>query len=100
VRADREEAVECEAADLESLLVRFLNELIYRMSAPPNGLRRLHGLRYRGDGGWRVAAVARGEPLDLERHEPTVEPKGATFMAARVAKEPNGTWISQCVVDV
>jgi len=100
VRADREESVECEAADLESLLVRFLNEVIYRMSA--------HRMVYGGftaavtdaPEGWRVAAIARGEPLDLERHEPTVEPKGATFMAARVAQEPDGTWIAQCVVDV
>jgi SHS2 domain-containing protein len=100
VRAELEEEVACDAPDLESLLVRFLNELIYRMSA--------HRMVYGGftaavtaaPDGYRVAARVAGEPLDLDRHEPTVEPKGATFMLARVAREGDGPWISQCVVDV
>ena len=101
VRPRDEEEIACDAPDLESLLVRFLNELIYRMSA--------HRMVYGGfaaavtetSGGFHVAARVTGETLDLERHEPTVEPKGATFMLARVAPDAAGdAWVAQCVVDV
>jgi SHS2 domain-containing protein len=62
-------------------------------------------------GGWALAAHVRGEPIAPDRHEPTVEPKGATFMEAKVTcdDEPGRgeadarrgpQWTSQCVVDV
>ena len=111
VRPEREDELECDAPDLESLLVRFLNELIFRMSAHRMVYGEVASAVTRVPEGWRVEARAKGEPIDLERHEPTVEPKGATFMAARVAleelpgraegdarREPQ--WIAQCVVDV
>jgi len=103
VRPEVEQRIVCEADDLVSLLVRFLNELISRMSA--------HRLLYgdfsvsitRVGENHRLSARVRGEPLDLSRHEPTVEPKGATFTAARVAREDGAggpSWVAQCVVDV
>jgi SHS2 domain-containing protein len=82
--------------------VRFLNEVIYRMSAH----RMVYGefsasvTEPSGGGDWTLRARIRGEPFDAERHEPTVEPKGATFMLARVEPGPSGGWICQCVVDV
>jgi SHS2 domain-containing protein len=95
-----EAGVTCEAADLERLLVAFLDELIYlfalrrflfahldvRIEAPPGAPLRL-------------AAKGAGESYDRARHESTVEPKGATLTALRVARESDG-WVAQCVVDV
>jgi SHS2 domain-containing protein len=100
VRAERKDAIDCEAPDLESLRVRFLNELISRMSAHRMVYGAFTAAVTASPGGFRVAARFTGEPLDLERHEPTVEPKGATFMLARVAEEADARWVSQCVVDV
>jgi SHS2 domain-containing protein len=46
----------------------------------------------------RLVATAWGEPVDRSRHQPVVEPKGATMTALRVARE--ATWLAQTVIDV
>jgi SHS2 domain-containing protein len=50
--------------------------------------------------GDQLEGRAWGEPVDVARHHPAVEVKGATLTQLRVAKEPDGTWVAQCVVDV
>jgi SHS2 domain-containing protein len=46
-----------------------------------------------------LRATAYGEPVDIERHEPAVEVKGATLTALQVTESADG-WRAQCVVDV
>jgi tRNA nucleotidyltransferase (CCA-adding enzyme) len=92
------EAVEinCEAPDAELLLVDWLNALIYEMAT-----RRLLFGRYAVKiSGARLQATAWGEGVDVTRHEPAVEIKGATFTCLRVQQGETGTWLAQCVVDV
>jgi tRNA nucleotidyltransferase (CCA-adding enzyme) len=48
----------------------------------------------------RLDAVAWGEPVDRLRHEPAVEPKGASYTELRVTRREDGAWVAQCVVDV
>jgi SHS2 domain-containing protein len=88
--------VECEAPDDEMLLVDWLNALVYEMAA-----RKMLFSRFevRVDGR-RLRARAFGEPVDAARHQPAAEVKGATYTALRVAREPGGEWLAQCVVDV
>jgi len=97
-RVAAREAVElaCEAPDDELLLVDWLNALVYEMAT-----RKLLFSRFevRIDGR-RLSARAFGEPADPARHQPAVEVKGATYTALRVAREADGTWLAQCVVDV
>jgi len=50
-------------------------------------------------GGHLVARVW-GEPVDVARHQPAVEIKGATMTELRVEEDSDGNWIAQCVVDV
>ena len=50
-------------------------------------------------GGGTVRAVAWGETLLPERHQPAVEIKGATFTGLKVRKEGD-EWVAECVVDV
>jgi SHS2 domain-containing protein len=92
------EAVEirCEAPDDELLLVDWLNALVYEM-ATRHMLFSRYSVRIDGT---RLAATAWGEPLDIARHQPAVEVKGATYTELRVAQEADGTWVAQCVVDV
>jgi SHS2 domain-containing protein len=87
--------IECRAPSDDLLFVEWLNALIYEMSVRAMLFRdftidivdgTLHG-------------TALGEPVDLERHEPAVEVKGATLTGLRVAPDANG-WRAQCVVDV
>jgi SHS2 domain-containing protein len=100
VRESVEERVSCEAAGLDDLLVAFLNELIFLMSSRRLVLGRFRvSIERRSGGGMRLDARVFGEPIDPSRHEITVEPKGATFTALRVARE-GGRFVAQCVVDV
>ena len=87
--------IQCEAPDRELLLVDWLNALIFEMAT-----RRVLFARFevRVDG--RLVATAWGERVDTVRHHPAVEPKGATMTALRVARELDGTWLAQTVVDV
>ena len=88
--------IRCEAPDDELLLADWLNALIYEMATRGMLFRRfavtLHG--------HALEARAWGEPIDRERHQPTVEVKGATYTALSVARRDDGTWVAQCVVDV
>jgi SHS2 domain-containing protein len=88
--------IECEAPDQELLFVDWLNALVYEM-ATRHMLFSRYSVRIDGT---RLTASAWGEPLDIARHQPAVEVKGATYTGLRVAQEPDGTWVAQCVVDV
>ena len=88
--------ITCEAPDDELLLVDWLNALIYEMAT--RGL--LFGrFEVHIDGG-RLHGKAVGEPIEVARHQPAVEVKGATLTGVRVGQEPGGDWVAQCVVDV
>jgi tRNA nucleotidyltransferase (CCA-adding enzyme) len=96
VAASKRVKIQCEAPDLELLLVDWLNALIYEMAT-----RHLLFSRFRVqlDGG-RLQGEAWGEPVDRARHQPAVEVKGATYTGLEVGQLPDGTWSARCVVDV
>jgi tRNA nucleotidyltransferase (CCA-adding enzyme) len=88
--------IACEAPDDELLFVDWLNALVYEMAT-----RRMLFSRFDvrlEDGGLRAAAW--GEPIEIAKHQPAVEVKGATYTDLRVTYEPDGSWLAQCVVDV
>jgi tRNA nucleotidyltransferase (CCA-adding enzyme) len=88
--------VSCEAPDLELLFVEWLNAIIYEMAV--RGILFGHfAVRIEGT---RLAGTLWGEPVDVERHTPACEPKGATYTALKVAADSNGVWSAACVVDV
>jgi SHS2 domain-containing protein len=82
--------------DPELLLTDYLNALVYEMSTR----RMLFGRFSVRIDGQHLAAIAEGEPLDVKRHNPAVEVKGATLTELKVAQQADGTWMAQCVVDV
>lgn len=88
--------VECAAPDIELLFVEWLNAIIYEMATRS----MLFGRFAARIEGTRLKGTLWGEPVEVERHAPACEPKGATYTALRVAKEPNGLWSAACVVDV
>ena len=85
----------CEAEDDEGLLAEWLNALIYQMATRHLVFSRFE-VRIEGT---RLRARAWGEPIDPERHQPAVEPKGATYTTLRVARHGDG-WLAQTVIDV
>ncbi|MFQ6017145.1 MAG: archease [Kiloniellaceae bacterium] len=88
--------IACEAPDDELLLVDWLNALVFEAAT-----RRMMFGRFSvriKDG--RLRGEAWGEAIDVPRHAPAAEVKGATYTALEVARKPDGRWVAQCVVDV
>ena len=102
-RVERLQRVEfgCAAPDAELLLVDFLNALVYQMATRRLLFGRVEVTMHEpGPDELRLQARAFGEPVDVARHEPAVEVKGATMTALAVSRQPDGGWLAQCVVDV
>jgi tRNA nucleotidyltransferase (CCA-adding enzyme) len=96
VRPEHAVTIHCEAPDVELLLVDWLNALVYEMATR----RMLFGRFAVRIDGTRLEATAWGEPVDRERHAPAVEVKGATYTSLSVARQSDGSWMAQTVVDV
>ncbi|MEZ4385391.1 MAG: archease [Nannocystaceae bacterium] len=93
-------AIACEAPALDLLLVEWLDAIIFEM-ATRGLLFRAYSVAVGGrEGAWELRGEARGEAIDVDRHAPTVEIKGATFTGLRVVEEAPGRWLAECVVDV
>ena len=86
----------CSAPDLELLFVDWLNALVYEM-ATRRMLFRQFEVRLEGT---ELQASACGETIDITRHQPATEIKGATYTQLEVIEDRPGEWRAQCVVDV
>jgi tRNA nucleotidyltransferase (CCA-adding enzyme) len=88
--------VACEAPDQELLLVDWLNALVYEMAT-----RNMLFARFKVQfDGLHLRGSAWGEKVDIGRHHPAVEVKGATYTALSVSQDDTNSWVAQCVVDV
>ncbi|MGA8862770.1 MAG: archease [Gallionella sp.] len=86
----------CNAPNAELLLADWLNSLIYEM-VTRNMLFSRFEVHLEENS---LTAQAWGEALEVARHHPAVEIKGATYTELRVAQQADGSWLAQCVVDV
>jgi len=96
VRARQEVSITREAPDDELLFAEWLNALVYEMAVRKMLFSRFDVTLEPGV----LRAKMWGEPIDISRHEPAVEVKGATYTELKVREEPDGQWLAQCVVDV
>jgi SHS2 domain-containing protein len=87
--------IACEAPDDELLFAEWLNALVYEMATRKMLFSRF-SVRLEGT---HLSAEVRGERVDVARHHPAVEVKGATYTALRVARVGD-EWVAQTVVDV
>lgn len=88
--------ITCEAPDDELLLVDWLDAIVYEMATR----KMLFGHFEVSIEEHRLKGKASGEPIDVEKHHPAVEVKGATHTHLRVHQRPNSTWVAECVIDV
>lgn len=86
----------CEAPDDELLLVEWLNALVYEMAVRKMLFSRFQVQHQNG----KLTGRAWGEPVDVRRHHPAVEVKGATFTTLSVRRNEKDQWVAQTVVDV
>lgn len=96
VAPTRSITIECDNPDRELLLVDWLNAIVYEMAT-----RSMLFCRYDIHlEETHLTATLHGEPVDVQRHQPAVEVKGATYTELKVAQRSDGLWLAQCVVDV
>lgn len=88
--------VACDGADDEMLLYEWLNTIVYEMATR----RMLFGRFHVRIDGRELKGELSGEPVDVARHQPAVEIKGATFTELQVRGDDERGWMAQCVVDV
>lgn len=88
--------INCQATDDELLLLDWINELVYQIAVHGFLFSRYQVTIQNGV----LAATASGETVDLQKHQPAVEIKGATFTELRVYQRADDLWVAQCVVDV
>ena len=96
VAPTQEVSIVAEAADDELLLVDWLNALVYEMATRKMLFSRF-AVRFNNHS---LQATAWGEPIEVMRHQPAVEVKGATYTEVSVKQDEQGRWMAQCVVDV
>ena len=87
--------IACEAPNVDLLFVDWLNELVYEMATR----NMLFGKYQVSVSHNSLLGQAWGEKIDILKHEPIVEVKGATYTSLSV-NHNDGTWVAQCVVDV
>ena len=100
VRAVKRVKVVARAQDLDALLVKFLNALL--------AVRDKKGLVFgafrvklkREKKTWKLECAARGEKLDVQRHEPGTEVKAASYSELVLKKTGPKRFLCQCIVDV
>ena len=86
----------CNATSDEILLYEWLNAIVYEMAAR-NMIFSRYSVQIHDHG---LTGKAWGETVDVARHQPAVEVKGATMTELHVARDSDGGWLAQCVVDV
>lgn len=84
-----------EGIDLESLLVNWLNEVLYFVDAKRVVFARTEVDLSRN----QLHAICHGEKLDPERHPARVVVKAATYHQLRIC-EVDGGWTAEVYVDV
>ena len=69
-----------EAENLETLIVDWLNELVYLMDAKGLLLSKFDVTEVRkSDGSYTLKAYVYGEPINIDKHELKIEVKAATY---------------------
>ena len=88
--------IECRDNDPELLFVDWLNSIIFEMAT-----RKMLFSRFKVEvNGERLEATAWGEQVNVDRHQPAVEIKGATYTALHVGRDQNNQWVAETVIDV
>lgn len=97
-----EKSFELKAADEERLLHDFLQELIFYKDAERllfSGYELKITKEAGAKGGFMLSAKAKGEPLDMKKHELLVDVKAVSWHKFKVEKTARG-WKAVVIIDV
>ncbi len=91
VQPSRRVDVSVEAVSLETLLVDWLNELLYYVDADGLLLSNFKVEKIEKlDGTYKLKGYAEGEPINPEKHQLKIEVKAATYGLMKIEKTPKG----------
>lgn len=91
VEPSRRVNVSIEAVSLETLLIDWLNELLYYVDAEGLLLSNFKVEKIeKTDGIYKLKGYAEGEPINPEKHELKIEVKAATYGLMKIEKTPEG----------
>jgi SHS2 domain-containing protein len=96
VEARAEYAISATGGDPESLLVSFLNEVLYWADGRRIAFHDfvVHELTQES-----ISAAGRGEPRDPERHPALLVVKAVTYHQLKIRQTPDG-WIAEVYLDI
>lgn len=97
IQPKKSRKIEVEAGNIESLLVEWLNELIYLTETKNLIFRRYSILDITRS---RLSAIAFGELIDTAKHELKAEIKACTYHELKVGKEEDNRMFAQVIFDV
>lgn len=95
IQAQTSVNITCRDQSHDTLLYDWLNAIIYEMATRKMLFSRFNVTIKNG----QLTATAIGETIDVARHQPAAEIKGATFTELAV-QQAQDQWFAQCVVDV
>jgi tRNA nucleotidyltransferase (CCA-adding enzyme) len=87
--------IRCNENHKDALLYDWLNALIYEMATRKMLFNHFEVMISDGE----LNATVTGEAIDIQRHQPAVEIKGATYTELAVYHDED-RWVAQCIVDV
>jgi len=90
--------IKCEAPDLETLFIEWLNELLTKKDIEEMSFSEFKVEINKNDL-YTLKGVASGERFDQKKHKPKIEVKAATYSGLKIGKKDEKIYI-QCVVDV
>jgi len=83
------------ASSMDSLIVDFLNELIFMLDAYGFVGRRVDIQEFEADSGFSLSAVIHGEEFDASKHEKRLLIKAATYHKLKIERNSSG-----CVIEI
>jgi SHS2 domain-containing protein len=88
-------SLSAQGSDYESLLVNWLNEVLYYVDGKREALGAFSISHLTGK---RIECIAAGEPLDKHKHPPRLVVKAVTYHQLKVQQTEKG-WIAEVYVD-
>ncbi|HUI55469.1 MAG TPA: archease [Bryobacteraceae bacterium] len=96
IRPVEQFALSATGSDYESLLVNWLNEVLYYIDAKRMALGAFEVSRLDES---HIEALARGEPRDPGRHAAKLAVKAVTYHQLKVARTEDG-WVAEVYLDI
>ena len=98
VNPEKNVEIKCEAPDLETLFIEWLNELLTKKDIEEMSFSEFKVEINKNDL-YTLKGVASGERFDQKKHKPKIEVKAATYSGLKIGKKDEKIYI-QCVVDI